>query len=588
MALTALTGGQAKQFQASIALLQQGRYAQALALSQQLVVSAANAADAQQLLGMCQTELRNAPEADQAFQRALSLAGDNPLTLLNYAASLRKFGRIDALVAVLQRAVHAAPKLARAWTELGIAALAQGRADLAREGLMRAAELQPSSAYVWHALGNAHRMNGRSEQALIAYERAKTLGQTGPELLDATVGALMDCGKFAEALTLAREVVRAFPDFLPGHSTLAHIMWEHGSYLMPEREPWFDIRESLRMRPLDHALRLNYISLLLSAKLGDQALAQIKTLRAHVDSPALATLEADALELLDQAEDAGKLYDTIYRSNTEHEAAFLNTYVRHLLKAGRWQDAARCAQQATQSEPFDQQAWAYLSTAWRLLGDAREFWLCDYEHLVAQINVDIPNEFRSEFEFLQSLQAALEPLHRAQRAPLQQSVRGGSQTTGRLFGCEQPAIAAAQSAFKTAVQRWLTTLTPGPKHPFLARTARDVRFSGSWSVRLNSQGKHANHIHQQGWLSSAFYVALPSAMTHVQNQPNSATNNFAGCLQLGQPPIELKLELPARQLIRPRAGRLVLFPSYFWHGTLPFTDTEPRLSIAFDMQPNAG
>ena len=43
-----------------------------------------------------------------------------------------------------------------------------------------------------------------------------------------------------------------------------------------------------------------------------------------------------------------------------------------------------------------------------------------------------------------------------------------------------------------------------------ARAAtRPVRFSGSWSVRLPGAGHHANHIHPAGWLSSAFYVALP-------------------------------------------------------------------------------
>ena len=617
MAITALTGAQARQLQSALALLQQGRYHDALAISVQLAEVAENAPDALQLLGMCQTAANNAPAAELAFQRALALAGDNSLILLNYATSLRKFARSDDVIAVLERTVRVAPKLARAWTELGVAAITQARADLARSALRQAVSLQPDSAYVWHALGSAHRMNddldaaeaafqtaiqlqpdfgnafinlaatqrllGRSEQAVANFERAKMLGHTGPEILDAQVGALMDCAKFAQALTQARAVVNAFPDFVPGQCTLAHIMWEHGSYLLPGHEPWSEIRESLRARPFDHALRLSFANLLLSANLSEAALAEIKTLRAHVDSPALATLEADALEKLDQGVQAGKLYDAVYRSVSAHEAAFLNTYVRHLLKAGRWDDAARCALQATQSEPHDQQAWAYLSSAWRLLGDPREFWLCDYERLVAQVSIDIPNEFHSESEFLQSLQAALEPLHRAQRAPLQQSVRGGSQTAGRLFGRDQPTLAATQTALKNAVQRWLSMLTPPPAHPFLSRLTSDVRFSGSWSVRLSSQGKHANHIHQQGWLSSAFYVALPPSMTASQNHPSAD----AGCLLLGQPPSELQLDLPARRVIRPKPGTLALFPSYFWHGTVPFVDSQPRLSIAFDMQPSA-
>ena len=35
----------------------------------------------------------------------------------------------------------------------------------------------------------------------------------------------------------------------------------------------------------------------------------------------------------------------------------------------------------------------------------------------------------------------------------------------------------------------------------------------------------------------------------------------------------------------PSPGDLVLFPSYFWHGTLPFTSAQPRLTVAFDALP---
>ncbi len=30
---------------------------------------------------------------------------------------------------------------------------------------------------------------------------------------------------------------------------------------------------------------------------------------------------------------------------------------------------------------------------------------------------------------------------------------------------------------------------------------------------------------------------------------------------------------------------LVLFPSYFWHGTVPFSSTQTRLTVAFDAVP---
>ncbi len=103
-----------------------------------------------------------------------------------------------------------------------------------------------------------------------------------------------------------------------------------------------------------------------------------------------------------------------------------------------------------------------------------------------------------------------------------------------------------------------------------------MRFAGSWSVRLSGQGHHANHVHPQGWLSSALYVALPAEAERGAGQ--------AGWLTLGEPQAALGVELPPARTIEPRPGRLVLFPSIMWHGTLPFAAGE-RLTTAFDVAP---
>jgi hypothetical protein len=60
-------------------------------------------------------------------------------------------------------------------------------------------------------------------------------------------------------------------------------------------------------------------------------------------------------------------------------------------------------------------------------------------------------------------------------------------------------------------------------------------------------------------------------------------NGEAGWLKFGEPDIDLGL--PQHHAVQPRPGRLVLFPSYFWHGTVPFEDTAPRLTVAFDVRP---
>ena len=42
---------------------------------------------------------------------------------------------------------------------------------------------------------------------------------------------------------------------------------------------------------------------------------------------------------------------------------------------------------------------------------------------------------------------------------------------------------------------------------------------------------------------------------------------------------------PAVHAYQPRPGRLLLFPGYFYHCTVPFISTQRRISIAFDVVP---
>jgi hypothetical protein len=65
--------------------------------------------------------------------------------------------------------------------------------------------------------------------------------------------------------------------------------------------------------------------------------------------------------------------------------------------------------------------------------------------------------------------------------------------------------------------------------------------------------------------------------------PPDLGDKEAGYLALGDPNApSFKIDLPALRTIEPKPGRLVLFPSYMWHGTLPFGEGE-RMSVAFDV-----
>jgi hypothetical protein len=180
-------------------------------------------------------------------------------------------------------------------------------------------------------------------------------------------------------------------------------------------------------------------------------------------------------------------------------------------------------------------------------------------------------DFGADWPLLALLGDTLRALHVTQGQPLDQSVRGGTQTDGPLLMRLDPVIQQLKAVLRTEVRSYIDRLNP-ESDQFSRRAPRHPRFAGSWSVRLLGGGYHVPHIHDEGWLSSAFYAGLPPGIGDAE----------AGCLTIGEPPTDLDTGLSAQRIIEPKAGRLVLFPSSSWHGTRPFAAGE-RLAMAFDI-----
>ena len=95
----------------------------------------------------------------------------------------------------------------------------------------------------------------------------------------------------------------------------------------------------------------------------------------------------------------------------------------------------------------------------------------------------------------------------------------------------------------------------------------------SWSIQAAAATYHESHVHSKGWYSGTCYVDVPSQLT---------STSAAGQLIFGEPPFETKDKLSAEAQVLPAVGKLVLFPSYFWPETRPFSGSERRLVVAFD------
>jgi tetratricopeptide (TPR) repeat protein len=497
---------------------------------------------------------RISPESGRAAPRDADSAFAAAIAALNAGREL------EGLMLV-EPALKAFPRDARLWQVSGL--LNRPLEDLAPavEAFDKAAALAPLDALIAHARARAALEAGLPSVDL--FERARALAPLdGHLLLGLAAARFADLGP-RPAIDGVDEQLRQHPGWMAGHALIARLRWMSG-----ERERFTDsIERALQSAPRDLALWRELISTLMHADQFDETLAAIERARSAIGPH----LSFDANEAVCHAEKGEfEAADRLFaKFDAVDDVTVTVRRIRHLLRSGRPDQAAAMAEPLLATDNAYLVS-PYLSAAWRLTGDPRWQWLEGDERLVGIY--DLGDELPS----LPALADRLRALHIATGQPLEQSVRGGTQTDGALFARIEPEIRALRKAIVGAVERHVAQLPPSdPRHPVLGRPRGGrVRFTGSWSVRLAGSGHHANHIHPAGWFSSAFYVALPD--------PDGRGPAPAGWLTLGVPQAELGIDLPPIRQIEPKPGRLVLFPSTLWHGTVPFEAGE-RLTVAFDV-----
>jgi tetratricopeptide (TPR) repeat protein len=558
------------RLQAAANLLRRGRPAEAAALLRDLPARSPQSADARRLLGLALRDLGDLAAAEPQLREALELApASGPAAVALSEVLLARAKPDQALEAVASLAARPGADI-HVLTAQGDALKAMGRLHEAIGVYRRAAEANPRSGVAEHNVAAVAADMEAFEQAEASARRALAKGLDAPETWLVLGRALLGQNRHEESKAALGEAIRRRGDYVDAHGELAQLIW-----MMTEDA-------GLAVRPLEDAIRafpgLPALALRKSELLdyaGDKAGA-LEALAPHVSradgDPVLHVAAArllgatDPARAMDHARMAARsLPDDYIAQSAVAEAC---------LAAGEVQAAAAFAARLRARMPENQHAIGLLATAWRLAGDARYDALYDYENLVAASQIDTPDGWPSLESFLGDLAESLGRLHTRRTHPIGQSVRHGSQTSQSLDLSTDPVIRAFFKAVDGPIRRRLASLGRGGDTVRIRNTGRHG-FNGVWSVRLRPDGFHANHLHPKGWLSSACYIALPGAIER----------GHEGWLKFGEPGIPTAATLPPQHFVKPEPGRLVLFPSYMWHGTVPFGGDEPRLTIAFDLVP---
>ncbi len=365
-------------------------------------------------------------------------------------------------------------------------------------------------------------------------------GAADPSVLHYAGVARYRCSRFDEAAALLRQATEAAPTYAEAHNSFGILLLETGQ----TAEARDVLERAVALRPDYANAHTNLGNALSESGMGEEAVAAYR--------------KAIALDP--------------YDLQAHHRLA------RTHLALGAVDRALAACTTALAIDPFCQNALATHALAEQIGGDCDAgSKLYDFDRFITRISLTPPPGSGDIETFNEALATAVREAPSLVWEPPNRVTRNGA-VTQDMLAAPSPPIRSLERALRAAIDAYKETLTADPESPFLARIPRRYRLTLIASI-LTAGGRHPPHIHESAWLSGVYYVAVPP-------QIGAESEDHGGWLEFGRPDHDLPEGSTFRCVsLPPRAGTALLFPSYIFHGTLPFDGPGERIGIAFDAYP---
>jgi tetratricopeptide (TPR) repeat protein len=552
--------------------LQQQRFSEAAPLFERARALQPHEARFAFLHGLALAGMGEPQHAVPAFQAAIKREPHVAAAYLSLGEAQRKLRLLEEAQATYRKLLRLQPDNVDCCMALSSVLMEMEQAAEAEAPLRRAllhAKDRKTQAALHNNLAISLSSQNRHAEVLESLDRAQALALELPNIDERRIDILYKLGRFDECVLLYKKLLErnpANPEMHRAYNSLLYRLGRMDQYLA-----------SYDRAPQTRDMMLGKASMLTFQKRGAEAHEIFSGLLAHDPHDALAAAGlASSLLLMGRYGESVAAFEALVNRSGANAAIFSGA-AEAAMMAGDPDKAESFCQAGLCGEPYDQNCLALLGTAWRLKGDERDEELNGYDSLIRSFDLEPPDGYSSMESFNAELGIWLVGEHPGTREYVEQTLRGGTQTEGFLFGAGNALVKKLRVRIDEAVSRYILELAPDDQHPFLARRRGKFSFAGAWSSLMKDQGFHVNHLHPQGWISSCYYVAVPEVAKDAGGKQ--------GWIKFGEPALDVPLRNPVRRAIQPVPGRLVLFPSYMWHGTIPFHAEAVRTTIAFDAVP---
>lgn len=561
--------------------------------------------DALQLLGVLRRAQGKAVEAEDLFRRSLAARPDQPHVWHNLGNLLRIEGRVDDGIEALREAIRQKPNYAECWFNLGIAYYTKRALEDAEKAYRQALKLQPNYAMAkqnlavvlndmmrpreaeaillqalaagsrdrsviagfHHNLAISAKMQRRYFDSLRMFEQAQAILPELPQI-DYNRGNLLQLlGREEDALAAYNRAVTLEPTNLAAHRELNLLLYKLGR----DAEFLRSYDDAIGVMPDKASLHLSKAQMQLIGGDYEAAEASLQPARAiEPENPGVLDLAAQVKSRMGAYPDAIAIHDEAVKFSGDNPVV-LSNYADTLLRAGEPAKARETMEKVLAVAPDNQGMIALWLTALRAMGAPEAEALNDTENLVQVFELAAPEGFADMASFNRATDDYFVPAHRGTREFPAHPLRGGTRSVDVIFGAGHELAERLRMRIDEAVNTYIANMKDDTEHKLFARKGAGFGYGQSWSSRSGQGGHHISHVHAGGWISGVYFVT-----SHEGDE---------GALVFGDPPFEAGIKNARTRTVQAKAGTLVLFPSYMWHGSLPLKAAETRMTIAFDVLP---
>lgn len=478
----------------------------------------------------------NAGQLANAANMAKSLLTQYPNTFILHnvlGIALDGLGQYEGAINSYRNALKLQPNMPDLHFNLGIALSNVGQFTEAAASYRKAIALQPKFFEAYGNLGTLLQKQGKLEDAVASYRKALSINEDPRGHFNLGT-ALRDQGKLDEAIKHYRQAIALFPNYADAHSNLGETLRDQGNM----QEAITSYQNALTLNPNHPSANYNMAEFLYLAKRFDEAIPHFE--RSQLD-------------------------DWLERS------------MYCLYKAERFDDFKRKLDEIVNAGKHTAPFLATLSTHYTVnFGVENPYNFCkngfDFVY-----NAAIPELSQADSPLLKAL---LNDIHNAEIAErVQGMLYNGKQSAGNLFKRPEASFRTLGELVKKEFMNYKNKFA-GADCELIKSFPEEFEFTSSWYVKMRQGGHLDAHIHEIGWISGAVYLAMPSD----KKSPEEGAFEYG---IHGDDYPQKHGNFPVGTVV-PNVGEIVLFPSSLFHRTIPFTSSEERICIAFDLKPSVG